>query len=158
MPADRVLLNLLHISDLHFGDKLRGYSVDELSAALPPLIAYFPQFDGWLGHHFKALSALHDFYKRLWQVGATSPVLITGDLTANGAVAQFDLANLYLNDETDRPNFGLGFRPCSSAVFLEIMINGQEVIVQSVIRRRGLGHISTKRFLLCRSRLRFGGD
>ena len=95
MATDRVLLTLLHISDLHFGDKLGGYGVDQLSAELPLLIR-FPQFDGQLGHHYKALSALHDFYKRLWDHDPTCQMIVTGDITANGATTQFDLAHLYL--------------------------------------------------------------
>lgn len=108
MPGDRVLLNLLHISDLHFGDKLGGYGADQLSTELPPLISRFAHFDGWLGHHYKALSALHDFYSWFWRDHATAPVLITGDLTANGAEVQFKLADLYLNERSQAPNFGLG--------------------------------------------------
>jgi len=108
MATDRVLLTVLHISDLHFGDKLGGYGIDHLSAGLPPLISRFPQFDGLPGHHYKALSALHDFYKRFWGRHPTCPVIVTGDITANGAETQFDLAHLYLGDQTDEPNFGLG--------------------------------------------------
>jgi Calcineurin-like phosphoesterase len=107
MATDRVPFTLLHISDLHFGDKLGGQGVDQLSAALPLLIR-FPRFDGLLGHHYKALSALHDFYKQLWNRAPTSPVVVTGDITANGAVTQFDLAHLYLGDETPGADFELG--------------------------------------------------
>lgn len=108
MGNDRELLTLLQISDLHFGDKLGGHGVDQLSAGLPWLISRFSHFDGLLGHHYKALSALHDFYKRLWGRHPTCPVIVTGDITANGAATQFDLAHLYLGDQTSEPNFGLG--------------------------------------------------
>ncbi|WLB24472.1 metallophosphoesterase family protein [Bradyrhizobium japonicum] len=100
-------MNLLHISDLHFGDKLGGYAVDELSTELPMLISRFPHFEGWLGHHYKALSALHDFHRWFSRNHPHAPVLITGDLTANGATAQFALASAYLNAGTGERNFGL---------------------------------------------------
>ena len=41
MGNDRELLTLLQISDLHFGDKLGGHGVDQLSAGLPWLISGF---------------------------------------------------------------------------------------------------------------------
>jgi 3',5'-cyclic AMP phosphodiesterase CpdA len=107
MANDRILFTLLHISDLHFGDTLGGYGIDELSSKLPALIRV-PFFDGQLGHHYKALTALHDFYGRLLDRHPTCWVIVSGDITANGALTQFDMAHSYLGDRTSAPNFGLG--------------------------------------------------
>src|SRR4051794_36223188 len=97
MPnTERVIFNLLHISDLHLSHKLGGHTVDDRSARLPPLLSRNKEFDGFLGHHYKALSALHDFYKTLWLQQPKPVLVVTGDLTANGAEAQFDLAHGYL--------------------------------------------------------------
>ena len=96
MPEDKKLFQLLHISDLHFGEQLEGRDKNSLDASLPLFLRYFPRFDGLLGHHYRALTALHDFYKELWKDDAGCPVIISGDLTANGSVAQFRLANGYL--------------------------------------------------------------
>ena len=101
MATDQVLLNLLHISDLHFGD------MPQLTAELPRLIKC-PLFDGQLGHHYRACSALHDFYKRLWDSDPRCQVIVTGDITASGAETQFDWAHVYLGAPTGTPNFGLG--------------------------------------------------
>jgi 3',5'-cyclic AMP phosphodiesterase CpdA len=105
---EQVIFNLLQISDLHFGDNLGGDAPDRLNARLPPLLARYKHMNGVLGHHYKALASLHDFYKELWKQTPRCALVVTGDLTANGAESQFDLAHGYLGSKSPQSAFGLG--------------------------------------------------
>jgi hypothetical protein len=107
MPDDKTLLTVLHISDLHFSDKMSGgYDAD-----VPRLLAHSPYFDGVLGHHYMALSALHAFCSDLRKEDPNYQLIISGDLTANGRALQFDLANSYLGTHWPLSafNMALGF-------------------------------------------------
>jgi len=73
---------------------------------LPPLIALSKAFDGWLGHHYRAMTALHDFYHRI--KSDNSLLLVTGDLTANGHDQQFAMANQFLMQRNLGQQLGLG--------------------------------------------------
>jgi hypothetical protein len=109
MPSgEQAIFNLLQVSDLHFGDNLGGDAPERLSARLPPLLSRYKHFDGLLGHHYKALTALHDFYRSLWNQIPKCMLIVSGDLTANGAESQFDLAHGYLSSQCAESAFGLG--------------------------------------------------
>ena len=127
MGNDRELLTLLQISDLHFGDKLGGHGVDQLSAGLPWLISRFSHFDGLLGHHYKALSALHDFYKRLWGRHPTCPVIVTGDITANGAALIWPISTWVIRSVNQISGWDWDFHSGQTTVYLGTTINGLEV-------------------------------
>jgi hypothetical protein len=90
MADDVNLLTLMHISDLHFSDRAPGAGTDP---GVPALLAKLPFLDGLLGHHGAAVSALDSFYHGL---GQGVLVLVTGDITANGAPAQRSLADHFI--------------------------------------------------------------
>lgn len=94
LRRERLLMTMVHISDLHFGD-LGPNDDATLSAAVVDWWRVHPVFDGYLGHHGIALRHLADF---MAEIGETSlpMLLVTGDLTANGGNAQFELVMKYL--------------------------------------------------------------
>ena len=110
MPDEQLLLTVLHISDLHFGEILEGENADQLSARVPPFLAKFPHLEGLLGHHYKGVAALHDFYSTLWELQDSQKpvVIVTGDVTAYGAPNQFSIANGFLGAETPQSLFPIG--------------------------------------------------
>lgn len=109
MP-DETLFTILQISDLHFGSWPRGATDLEIGAALPALLAHSDLFDGQLGHHWQGLSDLHRFYSELWdRTKGNVGVVVSGDLTACGAVDQFNLAADFLGgQQNSQLTFGLG--------------------------------------------------
>lgn len=95
MFREKLLTTIVHISDLHFGD-LGPHDDATLSAAIVDWWRIHPLFDGYLGHHGVALRHLDDFMATMKE--NESPILlVTGDITANGGEAQFDLARRYLS-------------------------------------------------------------
>lgn len=92
MSDEKVLQTFMHISDLHFGSKIDGSGTN---AKLPSFLSTFTFLDGLLGHHYKALSSLHQFYSDLYKTSSAS-LIVTGDITQFGEPSQFDLANSYL--------------------------------------------------------------
>jgi len=92
---ERLLTTIVHISDLHFGD-LGPQDDATLSAAVVDWWRIHPLFDGYLGHHGIALRHLDDFMAAM-KAEASPILLVTGDITANGGEAQFDLAFRYLS-------------------------------------------------------------
>ena len=110
MRDEMLLLTVLQISDVHFGDTLGGDNADGLSAKVPPLLSTFRHLEGLLGHHYKGLSALHDFYSDLWENESGSGLLLvlTGDVTASGAPIQFDIADGFLGAFSPNSAFGFG--------------------------------------------------
>ena len=107
MDQEAVLLTMVHISDLHFYHKLDGRDLSEANAQLPTFIASSVLFDGWLGHHFKAMSALDAFWRVHEKDGAL--LIVTGDLTANGHEKQFAAARAFLADRVMKNGLGLGY-------------------------------------------------
>ncbi|WP_158684189.1 metallophosphoesterase [Methylobacterium sp. 285MFTsu5.1] len=105
--ADRTLYKLLQVSDLHFGDIPKGLS-NNLNAPSPRLIGLSPLFDGQLGHHVKGVLSLHNFMARLRRSGEPFDMVMTGDVTANGGVDQFDLAGDYLGSGPSAFGYCLG--------------------------------------------------
>jgi len=100
-------LTLLHISDLHFGelDAIRGGS--GLNAATKGWWQLLPLFDGFLGHGHDSLVALEELHDELKDSAADLRVLATGDLTANGALPQFAIADRYLSHQLIDPATGV---------------------------------------------------
>ncbi|MGV7030585.1 metallophosphoesterase family protein [Methylobacterium symbioticum] len=108
MPvADETLYRLLQVSDLHFGNIPAGQSTAS-SAPSPRLIGLNPLFDGQLGHHAAGVLALNDFHARLRRRCEGFDMVVTGDVTANGAVGQFDLAGSFLGAGPSQFGFQLG--------------------------------------------------
>ena len=97
---------MVHISDLHFYHVLEGRNIQQGNAQLPMFISLSTVFDGWLGHHYKALSALDNFWHR--EFDGNTLLIVTGDLTANGHVDQFSMANQYLAQRSVGRLLGLG--------------------------------------------------
>lgn len=87
---------LLHVSDLHVGDLPATRVPMALNAPTSRWLRNFPILEGQLGHHARALEGLHEFHEDLVKDGVPFDLVVSGDLTANGAVAQFDLAGAYL--------------------------------------------------------------
>jgi 3',5'-cyclic AMP phosphodiesterase CpdA len=90
MPDSSPLATFVHISDLHFGTLIQDPQGDLAPDA--PVYHFwrlFPWCDGLLGHHYRALGPLSDFVKRLRKT-ENARVIVTGDLTSNGAPDQFD--------------------------------------------------------------------
>jgi 3',5'-cyclic AMP phosphodiesterase CpdA len=95
MLKERLLTTIVHISDLHFGDLGRQDDAT-LSAAVVDWWRIHPLFNGYLGHQGIALRHLDEFMATMKADGAPI-LLITGDITANGAESQFDLVSRYLS-------------------------------------------------------------
>lgn len=100
--ADERLFSILQVSDLHFGTLLA-----DGDAALPPGLSVLPAMAGQLGHHRRAARDLRRFLIQRREGGEAEVVVVNGDLTANGAVAQFDLARSFLGVGPAHPGFGL---------------------------------------------------
>lgn len=95
--ADR-LLTLLHVSDLHF-----GVPPASTPGGQPPTQwRHLRLADGWLGHNDSALVHLEDFALDLADESPT--LVVTGDLTAVGKPAEFDMARDYLLREISLPS------------------------------------------------------
>ena len=108
MPVpDGTIYKLLQVSDLHFGDIPAGFSVPP-SAPSPKLIALSPLFEGQLGHHSLGVLALKNFYDKLRRQGGDFDMVVTGDVSANGAVAQFELADGFLGTGPSQFGYQLG--------------------------------------------------
>ncbi len=95
------LVTLLHVSDLHFGnlDLIGGSSI--LEPEVPAWWRWHRSFDGFMGHHFRAVAQLADFFRNLRKVNPDLKLIVTGDVTAYGTPAQFDLAREYLTNAAD---------------------------------------------------------
>lgn len=106
------LATLLHVSDLHFGD-VGGDGAVVHSRLAKAIWTKFPVFDGLLGHGSLALWRLAQFWKTLRAHEENVHLAVTGDVTAYGSAAQFDMASSYLASELVPPygdHFGLGVR------------------------------------------------
>ncbi|MCJ2026466.1 metallophosphoesterase family protein [Methylobacterium sp. J-067] len=97
MPlAGNPTYRLLHVSDLHIGDLPVTRVPMALNAPTSRWLRNFPVLEGQLGHHARALEGLHEFHEDLVKDNIPFDLVVSGDLTANGAVAQFGLADAYL--------------------------------------------------------------
>jgi 3',5'-cyclic AMP phosphodiesterase CpdA len=90
------LITIVHVSDLHFGDLDPTSGNSNLSARAPLWWRYLKWFDGYLGHHAIALIHFWDIFINHLKKKRDVILVVTGDLTANGAASQFDLARRYL--------------------------------------------------------------
>jgi len=71
-------------------------------------MAAFPVFRGLLGHQQRAVIALADFWGDLLDSDETAQLIMTGDLTATGNVAEFELGHDFLTSGTAPSGFGFG--------------------------------------------------
>jgi hypothetical protein len=99
--AARLLLTLLHVSDIHLGELDPATGDAQSSAPLAQLLANFTWFDGLLGHHARALQDLEAFYAGLVAAGEAPRLIVSGDLTRFGGGPEFDRADDYLVSRLD---------------------------------------------------------
>lgn len=100
--VDETLFTAVQISDLHFGDTVAGSS-----SPSEWLLRATHWFEGWLDHHRIGLRELHRFFSGIVDTGARPLLVVSGDLTANGAIRQFKLVDAFLGGGTTSP-FGSG--------------------------------------------------
>jgi Calcineurin-like phosphoesterase len=86
------LATLIQISDLHLG-RLDKKSIEARTA----FWKRWPFFNGILGHSADSLSDLMDFFDEKLREDPQPHLVVTGDLTAVGAPAEFDIADQYLS-------------------------------------------------------------
>ena len=104
--ADVRLFSILQVSDLHLGTPLPNGD-----ARLPPALAVLPLMTGQLGHHRIAARELRRFVTDRLAAGVRDTMVVSGDLTAVGASAEFALARAFLGPGPSQRQFGvsLGF-------------------------------------------------
>lgn len=110
------LLTLLHISDLHLGELAPGSGDHPLDAKTLVYWRLNRQFDGYLGHTWRALCALSGLSYELEETHPTRPlhVVVSGDLTTMGTGSQFATALKFLQGNlkhTGNVQIGLGLNP-----------------------------------------------
>jgi Calcineurin-like phosphoesterase len=99
---EETLDTFLHISDLHIGDfGPNGSAVTQAHWGRCRI------FEGFLGHHHRALRALDNLYLRL-RKDENAKLVVTGDLTACGKHDQFRDAALYLGARLPHLKGGCG--------------------------------------------------
>lgn len=92
----------IHVSDLHFAGTMQRALYD-------PWARHVPILDGLVGHDPKALRYLHSTFQSLRRTEPQLDLIVTGDLTAQSIVAEFDLAETFLKSRTNTiPFLGLG--------------------------------------------------
>lgn len=96
--ADRTFLSCMHITDLHIG-RLLG----DGGSALPRWLGRLPFMSGLLGHDRGAARDLERFLLDRREREEAELVIVSGDLTATGDVAQFDLARSFLGSAPPDP-------------------------------------------------------
>jgi predicted MPP superfamily phosphohydrolase len=104
-------LTILHLSDLHFGDRRRDRATAELDADAEKWWELHPLFTGYLGNSHNALrhlNKLHTDLKRAETQTRAVMVAITGDFTTTGSAAQFDFAQQYLSHSVPTSGATLG--------------------------------------------------
>jgi 3',5'-cyclic AMP phosphodiesterase CpdA len=95
------LATFVHVSDLHFGN-VDPNSVDKDAVAVALGAVGGPIFDGLLGHSHRSLVRLEQLWAKL-KDEEDAALIVTGDLTAFGAISQFQSATTYLADILGRP-------------------------------------------------------
>jgi 3',5'-cyclic AMP phosphodiesterase CpdA len=93
MAIETPLLTIVQISDLHIGRPPDRSGNRTYDARVPALLRFHDIFSGCLGHHWRALSALDDFFGGLVEDGESPILIVNGDLTASGHPAEFVLAD-----------------------------------------------------------------
>ena len=92
------LCTFVQISDLHFGSALAGKRVD-------PWARHVPLLKGFVGHDPATLVHVQRKLHSLRQSEPNVRLIVTGDLTAYGAAAQFAEAAAYLGGRGALPRF-----------------------------------------------------
>lgn len=95
--GDRVLMTLLQVSDLHIGPiDPAGTGNATVLPAVGKALSSVPHADGLIGHGAGGLRDLAAFVRRLPPMpGVPQQLLVTGDFTRCGALAELALANEY---------------------------------------------------------------
>ena len=88
----------VHVSDLHFGGEKVGRSFD-------PWARYVPLLNGFVGHDPATLRYLQSSLNRLRRSEPGTKLIVTGDLTAFGAAAQFHDSTSFLGGPGKAPHF-----------------------------------------------------
>lgn len=109
MASATPVRTFLQVSDLHFGE-LDANGDAQHYPGIPAIVHFLPHFDGLLGHRFRALCHLHDFYWKLKGQGEDPQLIVTGDLTRTGNGNEFDVANDYLVSQLVHGNKRIGLR------------------------------------------------
>jgi len=93
------LATFVHVSDLHFGDIDPSTGSKIYDANAPAIWANFRIFDGLLGHSYRALEYLAEFFIKLRDDDdEKAQLIVTGDLTCVGKKEQFKIAAQYLGN------------------------------------------------------------
>ena len=90
---------LLHVSDLHFGEVVDKSGEPLRDADVYNWWASHRLFDGFLGHHYPAISDLEELHELVAGVEGKAFVIVTGDLTRVGSQVEFDTAVDYLSSK-----------------------------------------------------------
>lgn len=94
----QLLATVIHISDLHFGDK---FTTDETK--FKRLLASLPYLQGTCAHSYQAARALAIRVNQIIEnrINRNIPVCVafTGDLTSSGEDAEFTVGSTYLRSE-----------------------------------------------------------
>src|SRR2546425_275913 len=91
MGMDMRLLTFIHISDLHIGD----LDPETFDARAPRIWANSKRFDGLLGHSYRSLVRLEQFFNRIRR-DEKAQLIVTGDVTTVGSSAQFETVSNFL--------------------------------------------------------------
>lgn len=100
--ADETLFTVVQISDLHFGSTVAGSS-----SPGNRLLTIAPWFEGWLDHHRIGIRELYRLLSSIEGSGTQPLLVVSGDVTANGAARQFALVDAFLGGGRQSP-FGFG--------------------------------------------------
>jgi hypothetical protein len=109
MTPDHLLLTLVHISDLHIGVPDLREGASDPDALVKTWWGRSRHFHGLLGHTFRAMRQLEEFFLDLAEIEPTR-LVVTGDLTTCGADAEFELARKYLTSEAAFRDRACGLR------------------------------------------------
>jgi hypothetical protein len=95
------LATFVHISDLHIGEVDPAKGDAKVNPVAARLYAAPGPFDGLLGHHGVALEDLEAFCASLVAGGEDFRLIVTGDITRNGADVDFTNADSFLTSSLD---------------------------------------------------------
>ncbi|MGD2108663.1 MAG: metallophosphoesterase [Phycisphaerae bacterium] len=94
---DEHLVTFVQVSDLHIGEIDPTSRSSRLDALDPRHYRLCKFFRGLLGHHYRALEHLSDFYERLKEQ-EDAQLIVSGDLTSYGHADQFAASQDFLED------------------------------------------------------------
>jgi hypothetical protein len=98
----RILKTFLHLSDLHIGDRVGGPQAGLYDAQVEWYINVHDIMHGLLGHHHLALEQIENFLYEDLETEAPQ-LIVSGDLTRNGAKQQLERAETFLGNRLQLP-------------------------------------------------------